>query len=87
MVQGSRDAVSRCSKGSCICIDTFVHVDYCQGGCHRCYRGGGNRNGEGRSGEGQNRAKRPGGANRVKSAPKEPERKGFFSSLFGGRNK
>ena len=50
-------------------------------------RGGGNRNGEGRSGEGQNRGKRPGGANRVKSAPKEPERKGFFSSLFGGRNK
>lgn len=64
-------------------------------------RGGGNRNGgaprgEGnrseapRNGGGQNRGgKRPGGANRVKrnEAPKEPERKGFFSSLFGSRNK
>ena len=46
--------------------------------------GGGNRNSEGRGGDSQNRSKRPGGANR-KSAPKEPERKGFFSSLFGGK--
>jgi len=64
-------------------------------------RNGGNRNGGAPRGEGnrsegprisggQNRGgKRPGGANRVKrnEAPKEPERKGFFSSLFGSRNK
>ena len=53
-------------------------------------RGEGNRSEGPRNGGGQNRGgKRPGGANRVKrnEAPKEPERKGFFSSLFGSRNK
>ena len=53
-------------------------------------RGEGNRSEGPRNSGGQNRGgKRPGGANRVKrnEAPKEPERKGFFSSLFGSRNK
>jgi len=62
-------------------------------GCNRnggAPRGEGNRSEGPRNSGGQNRGgKRPGGANRVKrnEAPKEPERKGFFSSLFGSRNK
>jgi polyribonucleotide nucleotidyltransferase len=53
-------------------------------------RAEGNRGGGNRGAGGPNRGgSRPGGANRVKrnDSPKEPERKGFFSSLFGSRNK